>query len=239
VLLYGPPGTGKTLLAKAVATESQANFISVRGPELLSKWVGESEKGVREIFRKARESAPCIIFFDEIDSIAPHRGLRGGDSGVTERVVNQILTEIDGIIVLKDVVTIAATNRPDLLDQALLRPGRFDRIIYVPPPDREARLQIFKVHTRKMPLSSEVNLEELAAKTEGYTGADIEALCREAAMIAIREGYKARKVEMKDFLKAMETIRPSISPEDVERHERFAAHYRKEMVQNPPPLTIV
>jgi transitional endoplasmic reticulum ATPase len=239
VLLYGPPGTGKTLLAKAVATESQANFISVRGPELLSKWVGESEKGVREIFRKARESAPCIIFFDEIDSIAPHRGLRGGDSGVTERVVNQILTEIDGIIVLKDVVTIAATNRPDLLDQALLRPGRFDRIIYVPPPDREARLQIFKVHTRKMPLSSEVNLEELAAKTEGYTGADIEALCREAAMIAIREGYKARKVEMKDFLKAMETIRPSVSPEDIERHERFATHYRREMAQNPPPLTIV
>ena len=239
VLLYGPPGTGKTLLAKAVATESQANFISVRGPELLSKWVGESEKGVREVFRKARESAPCIIFFDELDSIAPHRGLRSGDSGVTERVVNQILTEIDGIIMLKDVVTIAATNRPDLLDQALLRPGRFDRIIFVSPPDREARLQIFKVHTKKMPLSSEVELDELAAKTEGYTGADIEALCREAAMIAIREGYKARKVEMKDFLKAMETIRPSVSPEDVERHERFAAHYRKEMVQSTPPLTIV
>mgnify|MGYP001034145991 CR=1 FL=1 len=239
VLLYGPPGTGKTLLAKAVATESQANFISVRGPELLSKWVGESEKGVREVFRKARESAPCIIFFDELDSIAPHRGLRSGDSGVTERVVNQILTEIDGIIVLKDVVTIAATNRPDLLDQALLRPGRFDRIIFVAPPDLEARLQIFKVHTKKMPLSSEVKLDELAAKTEGYTGADIEALCREAAMIAIREGYKARKVEMKDFLKAMETIRPSVSPEDVERHERFAAHYRKEMVQSTPPLTIV
>ncbi|MEM3088809.1 MAG: CDC48 family AAA ATPase, partial [Candidatus Bathyarchaeia archaeon] len=239
VLLYGPPGTGKTLLAKAVATESQANFISVRGPELLSKWVGESEKGVREIFRKARESAPCIIFFDEIDSIAPHRGLRGSDSGVTERVVNQLLTEIDGITVLKDVVTIAATNRPDLLDQALLRPGRFDRIIYVPPPDREARLQIFKVHTKRMPLSDEVKLDELAAKTEGYTGADIEALCREAAMIAIREGYKARKVEMRDFLKAMEIIKPSVSPEDIERHERFAAHYRKEMMQSPSPLTVV
>ncbi|MBS7644032.1 CDC48 family AAA ATPase [Candidatus Bathyarchaeota archaeon] len=239
VLLYGPPGTGKTLLAKAVATESQANFISVRGPELLSKWVGESEKGVREIFRKARESAPCIIFVDEIDSIAPHRGLRGSDSGVTERVVNQLLTEIDGITVLKDVVTIAATNRPDLLDQALLRPGRFDRIIYVPPPDREARLQIFKVHTKRMPLSDEVKLDELAAKTEGYTGADIEALCREAAMIAIREGYKARKVEMRDFLKAMEIIKPSVSPEDIERHERFAAHYRKEMMQSPSPLTVV
>jgi len=239
ILLYGPPGTGKTLLAKAVATESQANFISIRGPELLSKWVGESERGVREVFRKSREAAPCIIFFDEIDSIAPHRGLRGGDSGVTERVVNQILTEIDGLVVLKDVVTIAATNRPDLLDSALLRPGRFDRIIYVPPPDREARMLIFKVHTRNTPLAPDVNLESLANSTEGYTGADIEALCREAAMIAVREGYKARPVTMKDFMKAMEAVRPSISPEDVENYHKFATIYRKEMTRETPPPSMI
>jgi len=239
ILLYGPPGTGKTLLAKAVATESQANFISIRGPELLSKWVGESERGVREVFRKAREAAPCIIFFDEIDSIAPHRGLRGGDSGVTERVVNQILTEIDGLVVLKDVVTIAATNRPDLLDSALLRPGRFDRIIYVPPPDREARMLIFKVHTRNTPLAPDVNLESLANSTEGYTGADIEALCREAAMIAVREGYKARPVTMKDFMKAMEAVRPSISPEDVENYHKIATLYRKEMTRETPPPSMI
>ncbi len=239
ILLYGPPGTGKTLLAKAVSTESQANFISIRGPELLSKWVGESERGVREVFRKSREAAPCIIFFDEIDSIAPHRGLRGGDSGVTERVVNQILTEIDGLVVLKDVVTIAATNRPDLLDSALLRPGRFDRIIYVPPPDREARMLIFKVHTRNTPLAPDVNLESLANSTEGYTGADIEALCREAAMIAVREGYKARPVTMKDFMKAMEAVRPSISPEDVENYHKFATIYRKEMTRETPPPSMI
>ncbi|MEM4409214.1 MAG: CDC48 family AAA ATPase, partial [Candidatus Caldarchaeum sp.] len=185
ILLYGPPGTGKTLLAKAVATESQANFISVKGPEVLSKWVGESEKAVREIFRKARETAPCIVFFDELDSIAPRRGIHT-DAGVTDRIVNQLLTEMDGMQTLKGVVVMGATNRPDILDPALLRPGRFDRVLYVPPPDKTARLAIFRIHTREMPLDEDVNLETLASVTEGYTGADIEAVVREAAMLAAR-----------------------------------------------------
>ncbi len=186
VLLFGPPGTGKTLLAKAVANESGANFISVKGPEIFSKWVGESEKAIREIFKKARQNAPCIIFFDEIDAIAPKRG-RDISSGVTDKVVNQILTELDGMEEPKDVIVIAATNRPDIIDPALLRPGRLDRVILVPVPDEKARLDIFKIHTRGMNLDEDVNLEELAKKTEGYTGADIEAVCREAAMLAVRE----------------------------------------------------
>ncbi|HHO57232.1 MAG TPA: AAA family ATPase, partial [Thermoplasmatales archaeon] len=176
ILLYGPPGTGKTLLAKAVATESEANFISVKGPEFLSKWVGESEKAVRETFRKARQAAPCIIFFDEIDAIAPSRGGMG-DSHVTERVISQLLTELDGLEELRDVTVIAATNRPDIIDPALLRPGRFDRLIYIPPPDKKAREEIFKIHTRKKPLAKDVSIKELAEKTEGYTGADIAAVC--------------------------------------------------------------
>ncbi|WP_423792613.1 CDC48 family AAA ATPase [Methanocaldococcus indicus] len=186
VLLFGPPGTGKTLLAKAVANESGANFISVKGPEIFSKWVGESEKAIREIFKKARQNAPCIIFFDEIDAVAPKRG-RDISSGVTDKVVNQILTELDGMEEPKDVVVIAATNRPDIIDPALLRPGRLDRVILVPVPDEKARLDIFKIHTRGMKLADDVDLEELAKKTEGYTGADIEAICREAAMLAVRE----------------------------------------------------
>ena len=203
VLLYGPPGTGKTLLAKAVATESGANFISVRGPEVLSKWVGESEKAVRQIFQKARQAAPCIIFFDELDSISPQRGSRMGDSGVTERIVNQLLTEMDGIILLKNVVVIAATNRPDLLDPALIRPGRFDEIIYVPPPDKDARLAIFKVHMRRMPLAKDVDLGKLVEATESYTGADIEAVCRGAAMFAARENREATEVRIKHFNEAL------------------------------------
>jgi len=234
ILLFGPPGSGKTLLAKAVATESEANFISIRGPELLSKWVGESEKGVREVFRKARESAPCIIFFDEIDSIAPSRGIRSGDSGVTERVVNQILTEIDGVVLLKDVVVIAATNRPDLLDPALLRPGRIDRIIYVGPPDEKARLEILKIHTKNMPLGESVNLEQLAKTLEGYTGADIEALCREAAMMAVRKDYKARKVELEHFKKALETVHPSVDEKSIQRFKGFLDNYKKGAGQTPP-----
>jgi len=186
ILLYGPPGTGKTMLAKAVATESEANFISVKGPEFLSKWVGESEKAVRETFRKARQAAPCIIFFDEIDAITPTRGT-SSDSHVTERVISQILTELDGLEELRDVTVIAATNRPDIIDPALLRPGRFDRRIYVKLPDREARKEIFRIHTRKKPLAKDVDLDKLAGKTEGYTGSDIAAVCNEAVMLAIRE----------------------------------------------------
>ncbi|MHA1691680.1 MAG: CDC48 family AAA ATPase, partial [Candidatus Heimdallarchaeaceae archaeon] len=179
ILLYGPPGCGKTLLAKAVATESEANFISIKGPEVLSKWVGESEKAIREVFRKARLAAPSIIFFDEIDSLIPVRGV-SSDSNVAERVISQLLTELDGLEALKDIVVLAATNRPDIVDPAVLRPGRFDRLIFVSPPNQKGRIEIFKVYTRNMPLASSVSLKELASVTEGFVGSDIEALCREA-----------------------------------------------------------
>jgi transitional endoplasmic reticulum ATPase len=186
IMLYGPPGTGKTLIAKAVATESEVNFISIKGPELLSKWVGESERGVREVFRKARQAAPCIIFFDEIDSIVPPRG-RDLGTNVAERVVSQILTELDGLDNLKDIVVIAATNRPDMVDPALMRPGRIDRILYIPNPDNEARQSILNIHTRGMPLSADVDMDKLAELMEGYTGADIAATCQAASQMAIHE----------------------------------------------------
>ncbi len=188
LLLYGPPGTGKTMIAKAVATTSEANFISIKGPELLSKWVGESEKGVREVFRKARQASPCIVFFDELDSVAPRRS--GGDSGdahVTQRIVSQLLTEMDGLEDLRGVVVIGATNRPDIIDEALLRPGRFDRILAIPVPDNNARKEILKIHTRKKPLDASVNLDKLVELTEGYTGADLAAMVNAAAMSAIKE----------------------------------------------------
>jgi transitional endoplasmic reticulum ATPase len=187
ILLYGPPGTGKTLLAKAVANESEANFISIKGPELLSKWVGESERGVREVFHKARQAAPCVIFMDELDSIVPTRGSGFGDNQVTERVISQILTELDGMEELRDVVIIGATNRPDIIDPALLRPGRFDKLLYVPEPDLEARKEIFRIHLKGRPLAEDVGLDELSRKTEGYSGADIEAVVENAAMLAIEE----------------------------------------------------
>jgi transitional endoplasmic reticulum ATPase len=226
ILLYGPPGVGKTLLAKAVATESQANFISVRGPEVLSKWVGESEKAIREIFRRAREAAPCIIFFDELDSIAHRRGLHT-DSGVTDRMVNQLLTEMDGMMTLKEVVVIGATNRPDILDPALLRPGRFDRVIYVPPPDKQARLQILKVHTRSMPLAPDVDLNQLAALTEGYSGADLEAVCREAALSAARENMDADRVEWRHFMQALQKVAPSITDDLKREYDRIMKEFKK------------
>jgi transitional endoplasmic reticulum ATPase len=207
VLIYGPPGTGKTLLAKAVANESESNFIAVKGPELLSKWVGESEKGVREIFRKARQTAPTVIFFDEIDSIASTRGGGSTDSGVTQRVVNQLLTEIDGMEELQDVAVIAATNRVDILDPALVRPGRFDRHIKVDEPDEEARMEIFKVHTKNMPLAEDVDLKYLAKNSTGYSGADIEAVCREAVMLTLRNNIDADNVKMKFFKEAMKKVK--------------------------------
>ena len=213
-LLYGIPGTGKTLLAKAVASESEANFISVKGPELLSKWVGESEKGVREVFRKAKQAAPTVIFFDEIDAIASTRSGNDGDSGVTKRVVNQLLTEMDGLEELEDVAIIAATNRPDILDAGLMRPGRFDRHIQVKEPDEEARLSIFEVHTKDMPLAEDVNLKKLAKNTEGYVGADIEAVCREAAMLTLRNDLESEEIPYKYFKEAIEKVKPGNKAQD-------------------------
>ena len=195
ILLYGPPGTGKTMIAKAVAATSEANFISIKGPELISKWVGESEKGVREVFRKARQAAPCVIFFDELDAVAPRRGGGSeGDAHVTERVISQMLTELDGLEDLKGVVVIGATNRPDIIDEALLRPGRFDRLLEVQPPDKDARKHIFQIHTKKKPLESDVNLDNLVEMTEGMTGADIAALVNAAAMSAIKEHVRQKSV---------------------------------------------
>ncbi|NWF96280.1 MAG: CDC48 family AAA ATPase [Candidatus Thorarchaeota archaeon] len=227
ILLFGPPGTGKTLLAKAVATESEANFISIRGPEIFNKYVGESEKAVREIFKKARQTAPCIIFFDEIDAILSSRSVQD-DTGVTKRIVNQFLAELDGMQSLNNVLVIGATNRADIIDPAALRPGRFDSVLFVPPPDAAARLEILKVHTRRMPLGKSVDLETLAKMTEGYSGADIEGLCREAAMTAVRGEWKSRPVEMKDFEAAMKETRPTMTPESLKAFEEQAERvYRR------------
>ena len=224
ILLYGPPGTGKTLLAKAAANESEANFILVNGPELLNKFVGESEKGVRKIFEKARQASPCIIFFDEIDSIASRRG-RTTDNGVTERMVNQILTEIDGLQELNDVIVIGATNRPDIIDPALLRPGRFDRIILTPVPDDKSRQAILQIHTKGMPLAKDVDLNMLVELTPNFVGADIQSLCREAAIIALRKNMKAKEILMKDFEEALKKVRPSISQEDMKIYEEIEEEY--------------
>ena len=227
IVLYGPPGTGKTLLAKAVANESEANFVNVRGPELLSKWVGESEKAVRETFRKARQVAPSIIFFDELDALAP---ARGGDEGtrVAERVVNQILTELDGLIELEGVVVIGATNRPDIIDPALLRPGRFDRLVYVGAPTTEGRTGIFKIHSveRGMPVAEDVDFNELAVMTEGYVGSDIEAICREAAMLALRENFEAKQVGMKHFRDAVKKVKPTMNDMVKNYYNNIREHFK-------------
>jgi len=234
ILLYGPPGTGKTLLAKAVAHESEANFISVKGPEFLSKWVGESEKAVRETFRKARQAAPCIIFFDEIDSITPVRGGDFGDSHVTERIISQILTELDGLEELKGVTVIAASNRPDIIDPALLRPGRFDQLIYIPLPDLETRKKIFEVHLRGKPLAGDVDIDRLAEQTDGYSGADIAAVCNEAVMAAIREyiakngrdiGDKDEKVDCEITMKHLEEALKKVKPMSKSRREQLEKLY--------------
>lgn len=232
ILLYGPPGTGKTLLARAVATESEANFISIKGPELLSKWVGESERGVRETFRKAKMAAPAIIFFDEIDALVPRRGSGFGDAHVTERVISQLLTELDGLEKLENVVVIGATNRPDLVDPALLRPGRFDRLVLVPAPDKKARLEIFKIHTRGMPLAKDVDLELLAKETEGYSGSDIAALCREAAMLVLRRDIEGKEVCMQHFREAMDKVKPSLTPEIVNAYETFIERKVKHVTED-------
>ncbi|MBT6690280.1 CDC48 family AAA ATPase [archaeon] len=229
VLLYGPPGTGKTLLAKAVANESEANFIQIKGPSLLSMWVGKSEEGVRKIFERARQVSPCIIFFDEIDSMAGRRGAgTGGGTKVAENVLNQLLAEMDGIEDLTNVIVIGATNRPDILDPALLRPGRFDRIVYVPVPCEEGRLEILKIHTDKMPIVNKNEIiEKLSKETEGFTGADIESLAREAAMLALRENIDSKKVSKEHFMKAMEKVRPSVSKNDEDRYKQIESKYLK------------
>ncbi len=221
ILLFGPPGCGKTLLARAVATESEANFISVKGPELLSKWVGESEKAIREIFRKARSASPCIIFFDEFDSIVPQRGMRTGDSGVTERVISQFLTEIDGVEAVSNIVVMAATNRPDILDPAIIRPGRFDRLTYVPKPSKTERRQMLAIFTKDMPITKDVNLDVIAEKMEGFSGADIENFCREAAIRALREDIHTASVDMRHFLSVFNDVRASIGPEMEKFYEQI------------------
>jgi transitional endoplasmic reticulum ATPase len=249
VLLYGPPGTGKTLMAKAIANEAQSNFISIKGPELLNKYVGESEKGVREVFEKARSNAPTVVFFDEIDSIAGERGARMGDSGVGERVVSQLLTELDGLEQLEDVVVIATTNRPDLIDSALLRPGRLDRHVHVPVPDEDARRAIFEVHTRNKPLADDVDLDELAADTDGYVGADIEAVCREAAMAATREFINSVepeeaatsvgnvRVTSDHFEEALEEVGASVDEDVRERYEELEEQFAHGSEPDEPEIS--
>jgi transitional endoplasmic reticulum ATPase len=227
VMLYGPPGCGKTMLAKAMANESGANFISVKGPELLSMWVGESERHVREIFRRAKQVAPCIIFFDEIDALVPRRGINISDHA-SERVVSQLLAEISGLEELVGVVVIAATNRPDLVDPALLRPGRFDRQILVTTPDQEPRLAILKVLTRNMPLAENVDLQRIATETTGYSGADLEGLVREAAMHSMRKDINADIVSSSDFTKAMKEIKSSVTQE---MNEFYASIMKKKKAQ--------
>ena len=250
ILLYGPPGTGKTLMAKAAANESEANFISIKGPELISKWVGESEKGVREVFRKARQAAPCIIFFDEIDAIAPRRGGDFGDSHVTERLISQLLTELDGLEVLTNVIVIAATNRPDIIDAALLRPGRFDRLLYVPSPDRDSRVQIIKIHTKKKPLAEDVDIEKLADITDRYTGADISSLSSAAVMLALREHIskykdskeadahvKELKIHMKHFEDAVKKIRP-LSTQELNMYKGISEQFGQPNIGAAPTESV-
>ncbi|HIQ13182.1 MAG TPA: AAA family ATPase [Thermoprotei archaeon] len=234
ILLYGPPGTGKTLLAQAIASETNMNFIVVKGPELLSKWVGESEKGIRRVFRRARDAAPSIIFFDEIEALVPIRGSDVG-SGVTNRVISQFLTEFDGIIRLEDVIVIGATNRPDMIDQALLRPGRMDLMIYVPPPDKEDRLNILKIHTSSTPLDDSVNLAHIAEITDYYTGADLKALVREASMNALRNGRD--KVSNDDFMYALETVPPSLNDSIIEWYENYRKSMHRKRIKLPAAFT--
>ncbi|HUV25604.1 MAG TPA: CDC48 family AAA ATPase [Methanomassiliicoccales archaeon] len=226
IFLYGPPGTGKTLIAKALANESNANFISIKGPEIMSKWVGESEKAVRRVFKKAKQVSPAIVFLDEVDSIAPRRG-SDGDSNVTERVVNQLLTSLDGLEALEKVTVMAATNRPDIVDPALLRPGRFDLLVLIPIPDAVARKSILEIHTREMPLTDDVDLDSIVRRTEGFVGADLESLCRESGLNALRENDDADKVEMRHFEAALEKACPSVDKDVMRRYNEMSKKLEK------------
>ena len=225
ILLYGPPGTGKTLLAKAVAKESEANFINIKGPTLLSKWVNDSHKAVEKIFKKAREVSPCIVFFDELDSIATRRSGNTAGEQESAKVLNQLLSEMDGLEDMKDVLVIAATNRPDMIDTALLRPGRFDKILLVNAPNEEGRTNILKIHTQNMPIAKNIKLDELSRQTEGFTGADLEALAREAAMIALRESLDSKEVKKKHFADALKKIKPSVTPQSIEIYKRIEEQF--------------
>jgi transitional endoplasmic reticulum ATPase len=230
-LLFGPPGTGKTLLAKAVAREAEANFVATKSSDLLSKWYGESEQQVSRLFERARQVAPTVIFIDEIDSLAPARGGGLGEPAVTERVVNTLLAEMDGLEDMQGVVVMAATNRPNLLDPALLRPGRFDELVYVPVPDFGGRLKILGIHTKKMPLSDNVDLDDLAQKTARFTGADLEDLTRRAGLIALRQSIDATTVTDEHFAKALEEVRPSVTPEMERDYEEMLRTLRQESPQ--------
>jgi transitional endoplasmic reticulum ATPase len=226
ILLYGPPGTGKTLLAKAVANETEANFINIKGPELINAWLGKTEEGIRKIFKRARQTAPCIIFFDEIDSLAVRRSM-DSRSEIWNTIINTLLTEMDGLEELKGVLVIGATNRPDMLDPAILRPGRFDRLVLIPVPDVDGRISIFKIHTKNMPVDETININQLAKETEGYTGADIESLCREAGMLALREDKNAKLIKLKHFEMAMQKIPPSVTKQQASMYNRMEFEYLK------------
>jgi len=229
ILMYGPPGCGKTHIVKALANETGTNFISVKGPEMFSKWVGESERRLRDIFRKARQVAPAIIFFDEIDSMAPRRG-GGQGSRVSEQLVSQLLTEMSGVESLEGVVVVAATNRPDMIDPALMRPGRFDKLIYVPAPDYETRQEILNIHTKEMPMKK-INLDDIVKNTEGYSGADLEALVKEAGLAALRENINAKEVVKKNFDTAFGVIKPSISKDMYAKYNKIVSELRKAKVK--------
>ncbi|MFB6290281.1 MAG: AAA family ATPase, partial [Candidatus Bipolaricaulia bacterium] len=221
VLLYGPPGTGKTLMAKAIANESNSNFITAKGSDLLSKWYGESEQRIAEVFDKARQVSPAIIFLDELDALAPERGGGAGEPRATERIVNQLLSEMDGLEELQGVVVVGATNRPDMVDSALLRPGRFDELIHVPVPDEEARLKIYRVHTEEMNLEPGIDLEKLAELSENFTGADIAAVCKKAGRFALREDVDSQFVRMDHFLAAIDDTPASVTSDARKRYENI------------------
>ena len=227
VLLYGPPGTGKTLLAKAIANESQANFITAKGSDLLSKWYGESEKHISEVFKKARQVAPAIVFLDELDALAPMRGSAAGEPRVTERIVNQLLSELDGLEELRGVIVIGATNRPDIIDPALLRPGRFDEIILVPVPDRGARREIFKVHMKRMPVSEDVMINDLVDRTDNFTGADIASVCKRSGRLALREDLNAVVVRRKHFMEALKLTEPSVTEDMIKYYQNIGGELKR------------